>query len=182
MVTAGAVEFARSRTRRCKMARRFLLTTTAFLALAAAGSLMPTQVRAEDQTSPKIDNAPNSAIASINSDNVYVRSGAGDNYYPTVKLNPGSQVTVVGSKFDWLKVIPPEDRKSTRLNSSHSQISYAVFCLKKKKKTLQIVCDALDTQQQPLHLLPFLAGHASKANYRALDPQQRPLCACLAFC
>src|SRR2546430_10570531 len=29
-----------------------------------------------------------------------------------------------------------EDRKSTRLNSSHSQISYAVFCLK-KKKTLQ---------------------------------------------
>src|SRR2546427_7922161 len=28
----------------------------------------------------------------------------------------------------------PSDRKSTRLNSSHSQISYAVFCLKKKKK------------------------------------------------
>src|SRR5688572_30955995 len=28
---------------------------------------------------------------------------------------------------------PCEDRKSTRLNSSHSQISYAVFCLKKKK-------------------------------------------------
>src|SRR2546430_9263227 len=27
------------------------------------------------------------------------------------------------------------DRKSTRLNSSHSQISYAVFCLKKKKNT-----------------------------------------------
>src|SRR5438270_5274004 len=30
-----------------------------------------------------------------------------------------------------------EDRKSTRLNSSHSQISYAVFCLKKKNKTLR---------------------------------------------
>src|SRR5688572_31948757 len=28
------------------------------------------------------------------------------------------------------------DRKSTRLNSSHSQISYAVFCLKKKKKVM----------------------------------------------
>src|SRR5688572_31276706 len=28
-----------------------------------------------------------------------------------------------------------QDRKSTRLNSSHSQISYAVFCLKKKKDT-----------------------------------------------
>src|SRR2546430_8766932 len=32
----------------------------------------------------------------------------------------------------------PRDRKSTRLNSSHSQISYAVFCLKKKKKTRYI--------------------------------------------
>src|SRR2546430_11420996 len=31
---------------------------------------------------------------------------------------------------------PGLDRKSTRLNSSHSQISYAVFCLKKKHKTL----------------------------------------------
>src|SRR6267143_5796209 len=33
--------------------------------------------------------------------------------------------------------MPPRwrDRKSTRLNSSHSSISYAVFCLKKKKKT-----------------------------------------------
>src|SRR2546427_6729826 len=30
-------------------------------------------------------------------------------------------------------LLEPEDRKSTRLNSSHSQISYAVFCLKKKK-------------------------------------------------
>src|SRR3712207_8033572 len=29
----------------------------------------------------------------------------------------------------------PGDRKSTRLNSSHANISYAVFCLKKKKKT-----------------------------------------------
>src|SRR2546430_12998793 len=31
-------------------------------------------------------------------------------------------------------LLKPVDRKSTRLNSSHSQISYAVFCLKKKKK------------------------------------------------
>src|SRR5437868_10401777 len=32
------------------------------------------------------------------------------------------------------RMAPPEDRKSTRLNSSHVSISYAVFCLKKKKK------------------------------------------------
>src|SRR5688572_31778237 len=34
----------------------------------------------------------------------------------------------------------PLDRKSTRLNSSHSQISYAVFCLKKKKKSPNTTC------------------------------------------
>src|SRR2546430_6810690 len=37
----------------------------------------------------------------------------------------------------------PEDRKSTRLNSSHSQISYAVFCLKKKKKYCMITTTSL---------------------------------------
>src|SRR2546421_4881226 len=37
-----------------------------------------------------------------------------------------------------LAIAPPmRDRKSTRLNSSHDQISYAVFCLKKKKKKTQ---------------------------------------------
>src|SRR2546430_13487599 len=34
-----------------------------------------------------------------------------------------------------------QDRKSTRLNSSHSQISYAVFCLKKKKRHKLAHCD-----------------------------------------
>src|SRR2546427_4792079 len=36
-------------------------------------------------------------------------------------------------ELDHLSAEEHEDRKSTRLNSSHSQISYAVFCLKKKK-------------------------------------------------
>src|SRR2546430_10932061 len=42
-----------------------------------------------------------------------------------------------GGVHDVVHDRPPgdADRKSTRLNSSHSQISYAVFCLKKKKKT-----------------------------------------------
>src|SRR5690242_21627554 len=40
-----------------------------------------------------------------------------------------------------------EDRKSTRLNSSHMSISYAVFCLKKKKKTTikKLPCDHVHT-------------------------------------
>src|SRR5690606_39975850 len=33
------------------------------------------------------------------------------------------------------------DRKSTRLNSSHVKISYAVFCLKKKKKNEDLICE-----------------------------------------
>src|SRR2546430_7597854 len=40
---------------------------------------------------------------------------------------------------------PSSDRKSTRLNSSHSQISYAVFCLKKKNTEKQ-------TPRDPRHL------------------------------
>src|SRR5436309_9425356 len=45
---------------------------------------------------------------------------------------------------------PPSDRKSTRLNSSHVKISYAVFCLKKKKrKTLDIVL-ILENSTAPL--------------------------------
>src|SRR3712207_7834209 len=39
----------------------------------------------------------------------------------------------------------PADRKSTRLNSSHANISYAVFCLKKKKRT--------DSEQRLQHVL-----------------------------
>src|SRR5690625_6897713 len=42
-----------------------------------------------------------------------------------------SSVNVVGAE-----IAQAEDRKSTRLNSSHVAISYAVFCLKKKKKNI----------------------------------------------
>src|SRR3712207_7466889 len=38
-----------------------------------------------------------------------------------------------------------QDRKSTRLNSSHANISYAVFCLKKKKLTAQILHCCLES-------------------------------------
>src|SRR5204863_8237193 len=44
-----------------------------------------------------------------------------------------------------------EDRKSTRLNSSHVEISYAVFCLKKKKK-----------KKSHLSSMPQLAAYASR--------------------
>src|SRR3712207_9250307 len=42
------------------------------------------------------------------------------------------------SVFEGNRRGPIKDRKSTRLNSSHANISYAVFCLKKKKKTKRL--------------------------------------------
>src|SRR2546430_13661383 len=47
--------------------------------------------------------------------------------------NAGTVAAILGSE-DHIISDELKDRKSTRLNSSHSQISYAVFCLKKKKK------------------------------------------------
>src|SRR2546427_9396378 len=55
------------------------------------------------------------------------------------RILPGevlSLVTVVGMRAGYRR-LREQDRKSTRLNSSHSQISYAVFCLKKKKRKKQ---------------------------------------------
>src|SRR2546430_12208285 len=44
------------------------------------------------------------------------------------------------------------DRKSTRLNSSHSQISYAVFCLKKKQRGQAQITDVSDPRPPPAGL------------------------------
>src|SRR2546427_6934367 len=55
-------------------------------------------------------------------------------------INTQRVVHLPGMKTKQIKMDPKlagamkKDRKSTRLNSSHSQISYAVFCLKKKKQ------------------------------------------------
>src|SRR2546430_2484672 len=51
----------------------------------------------------------------------------------------GAPHRVEGRPFEHRGVGVQRDRKSTRLNSSHSQISYAVFCLKKKKNDKHIL-------------------------------------------
>src|SRR2546430_11400503 len=50
------------------------------------------------------------------------------------QLGQGDPTASLIAKYiaDQKAIAPSQDRKSTRLNSSHSQISYAVFCLKKK--------------------------------------------------
>src|SRR2546430_11330813 len=55
------------------------------------------------------------------------------------------------------------DRKSTRLNSSHSQISYAVFCLKKKKSAFKILYTVLVSVQ--LTFTRSASHHTSHRNY-----------------
>src|SRR5688572_31528159 len=51
------------------------------------------------------------------------------------RLEPGGETGLLVLARD------EPDRKSTRLNSSHSQISYAVFCLKKKKNDFRLFVD-----------------------------------------
>src|SRR3712207_8374778 len=55
---------------------------------------------------------------------------------PDYFLAPGQFgiIRIPGSP-EYDAILVPEDRKSTRLNSSHANISYAVFCLKQKKQT-----------------------------------------------
>src|SRR2546426_9135329 len=69
---------------------------------------------------------------------------------PRVDLHPSADVEgFAGSARDAAdgrchEAIVPLDRKSTRLNSSHLVISYAVFCLKKKNRNIWVI--RIDTQ------------------------------------
>src|SRR3712207_7993439 len=66
---------------------------------------------------------------------------AGSRSSPGRTLRPGS--VLLGHRAAVAEDILGEtlaDRKSTRLNSSHANISYAVFCLKKKKKKKRRLC------------------------------------------
>src|SRR6266540_1943216 len=60
--------------------------------------------------------------------------------YPATSFTAGGLIAPAGTS--------PADRKSTRLNSSHITISYAVFCLKKKKKLLKQVSYIYNKQKQ----------------------------------
>jgi SH3-like domain-containing protein len=74
--------------------------------------LAPLRAQPQDSgaapTGPEIENSKYQFAGVVNSNSVYVRSGPSENDYPTVKLDKGAEVTVVGIRFDWLKVVPPE--------------------------------------------------------------------------
>src|SRR5574337_1574290 len=68
---------------------------------------------------------------------VFERAGCGFSHVTGPSLPPSAtqhRPELAGAPFEAMGVSLVLDRKSTRLNSSHHSISYAVFCLKKKKK------------------------------------------------
>src|ERR1700712_264376 len=85
------------------------LPFTALAVLTAALLFSPALLHAED-TEPKTDveNSKFQFAGVINANAVFVHSGPSENDYPTMKLDHGAAVTVVGIRFDWLKVLPPE--------------------------------------------------------------------------
>src|SRR3972149_3126628 len=81
--------------------------------------------------------------------------------------------------------LPPSlsDRKSTRLNSSHSQISYAVFCLKKTQQTVLLV-NAPPELLRPPHLAltsDVQTRLASIEHFLAVSPAVNQGCALCVF-
>src|SRR2546430_8401075 len=78
------------------------------------------------------------------------------NEAPCACTDPGATLPVA---FDGanIGVANYGDRKSTRLNSSHSQISYAVFCLKKKNK--------LETSVYNLNIITYFVVNSSCSTY-----------------
>jgi uncharacterized protein YgiM (DUF1202 family) len=87
--------------------RLSLIATAASLAISAMPVSVYAQV-AEDPALKEVENSKYSTSGVVMSNAVYVRCGPGDNYYPTMKLDKGAKVKVVGAKFDWLKVVPPD--------------------------------------------------------------------------
>jgi uncharacterized protein YgiM (DUF1202 family) len=82
-----------------------------FATLAASLSLLIPAAAAFAQDAvqtPQVENSKYQFEGAVNAGAVFVRSGPGEGYYATQKLDKGATITVVGIKFDWLKIVPPE--------------------------------------------------------------------------
>jgi hypothetical protein len=85
---------------------RIVLTAVSFVALVAC---QPVVTRAQDaDANPDEGNTKFQFEGVVNANAVYVHSGPSENDYPTMKLDRGAHVTVVGIRFDWLKIVPPD--------------------------------------------------------------------------
>src|SRR5438552_14912044 len=77
----------------------------------------------------------------------------------STRTHPGRDRNLCAGGPAFLRVVRHDsqkrDRKSTRLNSSHQIISYAVFCLKKKKSTTQLRDNAITNARNIILRLPL---------------------------
>src|ERR1051325_2949107 len=89
------------------MSHRLLQLALALSISLGAGASI-SRVLADDAPAPDLENAKHQYLGQINGNSVLVRSGPSDSDYPTVRLDKGTQVTVVGMRYNWLKIVPPE--------------------------------------------------------------------------
>jgi SH3-like domain-containing protein len=90
------------------MAARVIVLAAAFCVVFAVSSPAPAAVERSTEVQPQVENSKFQFAGQINANSVNIRSGPSENYYTTAKLDKGIPVTVVGIKFDWLKIVPPE--------------------------------------------------------------------------
>ncbi len=83
---------------------RILLTA---FTLSVAAAFAPPLLRAQEAPAAADVETKSPVVGVINANNVFVHSAPRDAAYPTMKLDKGAEVTVVGMKNDWLKIVPP---------------------------------------------------------------------------
>jgi flagellin-like hook-associated protein FlgL len=92
--------------------RRFVRAAVLVAAVAAIPTLNRNASAQDAATpspaAPEVENSKYQFVGQVNANAVFIRSGASENDYPTLKLDRGQRVTVVGMKFEWLKILPPE--------------------------------------------------------------------------
>ncbi len=85
----------------------FRAALQASLVTASLAVIAPMIAQAQETKLEDVDNSKFHAVGIVNANSVYVRSGPSDNDYPVLKLDKDAQLTVVGRRFEWLKVLPP---------------------------------------------------------------------------
>lgn len=176
---------------------RFSLASAIALALAGmSGNAMAQAVGdAVDGGAKEVENSKFATTGIILSNAVFVRCGPGDNYYPTMKLDKGAKVKVVGAKFDWLKITPPEgsfcyvaklyvdrhgdgkvgrvnkDSINVRAGSSLSALKIGILCELRQNEEVEILGD----EQEYFKIKPPAAAFLYiNKKFVEPDPEAKP--------
>ena len=173
-----------------------LTVLAAALSTAIAAPLVPGTVQAQEQEAlrpqPQVDNARHAYEGRVNANNVRVRSGPSENYYETERLPLNANVTIVGNKYEWLKILPPQgsfsvvakasvspaaDRRtgtvltdglSVRAGSKLTSVKVTVQCRLKKGDTVEILGEQDEYYQIKPPAEAFLYVHQ-----RYVDPVRK---------